>query len=548
MVRLQKAMCSLSFGDFELDPALLRGISDMGFVKPTPIQIAALPPALAGSDVLAAAMTGSGKTAAFVLPILQRLLKRDDQAGIRALVLTPTRELAAQVHEHLVALGRHSRVSAATVFGGVKPAAQVRALRSGVDVVVATPGRLLDHMSQPWFRIDRLEVLVIDEADRMLDMGFLPDVRRILARLPKRRQTMLFSATMPRPIVELSRDLLVRPVRLDVERPAQPATGVRHAVMPVAEPDKKSLLLGMLQRGDVGTALVFTRTKHRANRLAKFLAAAGIRCDRIHGNRSQPQREAALAAFKMGRIQILVATDIAARGIDVEALPHVINFDVPHQPDDYIHRVGRTARAEATGDALTFVAPEEEGDLMAIERAVGRRLDRRQHTPGGLPQRPAGPAKVASSPALRQGRDKSLRRISSLTDWPTIGVGPEPGGLGARRSTVTGAGRDSGRPEEKRMSMSKKLFVGSLSWNTDDTRLREAFAQHGEVTEARVITDRDSGRSRGFGFVTFADDSAAEKAIAALNQHELDGRTIRVDVAQDKDRDGDRGRSNGRRW
>ena len=348
----------------------------MGFEEPTPIQTAALPPALAGRDILASAMTGSGKTAAFVLPILQRLLGSGDRAGTRALVLTPTRELAAQVHEHLVTLGRHSRITATTVFGGVKPAAQVRALRSGVNVVVATPGRLLDHMGQPWFRIDQLEVLVLDEADRMLDMGFLPDIRRVLARLPRRRQTMLFSATLPRPIVALSRDLLDRPVRLDIERRTAPATGVRQVVLSVPEQLKKGLLLELL-KGDVRTALVFTRTKHRANRLARYLDREGIPCDRIHGNRSQPQRESALGAFKDGRIRVLVATDVASRGIDVEALPHVINFDVPVQPEDYIHRVGRTARAGATGDALTFVSPSEEGSLRAIEKVVGRRIDRR---------------------------------------------------------------------------------------------------------------------------------------------------------------------------
>jgi ATP-dependent RNA helicase RhlE len=367
----------LRFNDLQLDPALIRGISDMEFKEPTPIQTAALPPALDGRDIFASAMTGSGKTAAFVLPILQRLISSGGRTGTRALVLTPTRELASQVHEHFVALGRHSRITATTVFGGVKPAAQVRALRSGTNVVVATPGRLLDHMQQPWFRIDQLEVLVLDEADRMLDMGFLPDIRRILSRLPERRQTMLFSATLPRPIVAMSRDLLTRPVRLDIERRTAPATGVRQAVLSVPEQLKKDLLLAMLHR-EVRTALVFTRTKHRANRLAMYLGRAGIPCDRIHGNRSQPQRESALAAFKTGRIRVLVATDVASRGIDVEALPYVINFDVPGQPEDYVHRVGRTARAGTTGDALTFVSPEEESNLRAIERTVGQRIDRRK--------------------------------------------------------------------------------------------------------------------------------------------------------------------------
>ena len=382
----------MSFDTFDFDPAVRRGIADLGFHQPTPIQRAALPPALAGRDVLACAMTGSGKTAAFALPLIQRLARgRNARNGsTRALVLAPTRELAAQVEEHLAGLGRHTRVRSAAVFGGVNAGPQERALRSGVDVVVATPGRLLDHMGSGHARFDGLEVLVLDEADRMLDMGFLPDVRRILAALPRKRQTLFFSATMPAPIVALSREMLTDPVRLDVERPPAPAVGVQQEVMPVPSRLKPHLLLEMLRRGEVATALVFTRTKHRANRLADFLAAGGVAVDRIHGNRSQKQREAALADFKAGKLSVLVATDIAARGIDIEALPHVINFDVPGQPEDYIHRVGRTARALATGDALTFAAPEERAELAAIERAVGRSIPRRRLAGFDYDAQPAG--------------------------------------------------------------------------------------------------------------------------------------------------------------
>ena len=369
-----------SFAELGLAPPLLRGVTDLDFTVPTPIQGKAIPPALAGRDVLACAMTGSGKTAAFVLPMLQRLMATPPSGATRALVLVPTRELAAQVHEHLVGMGRHARITSVTVFGGVSPFPQERALRRGVDVVVATPGRLLDHLKQGVAKLERVELLVLDEADRMLDMGFLPDVDRILAALPRRRQSLLFSATLPREIVELSRRLLVEPVRIDVERPAAPATGVSQEVLPVPERLKSQLLLELLRRRELETALVFTRTKHRANRLADFLEAQGVNCDRIHGNRSQGQREAALAAFKAGKLQVLVATDIAARGIDVAALPHVVNFDVPGQSDDYIHRVGRTARAAATGHAITFAAPDDAKELAAIERAVGRRLPRRQLT------------------------------------------------------------------------------------------------------------------------------------------------------------------------
>ena len=402
----------MSFTDLNLHPSLRRAINDLGFDEATPIQQSALPPALDGRDILGCAMTGSGKTAAFVLPILQRLGGR--AGSCRALVLTPTRELAAQVNEHTEALAKHTRLRSTAIFGGVKQAAQERALRSGVDVIVATPGRLLDLMQQGVVRFDNLEVLVLDEADRMLDMGFLPDIRRILSRLPERRQTMLFSATIPRPIVELSRGMLRDPARIDVDRSSAPATGVAQAVLPVPQKLKPQLLLEMLRRAEVRTALVFTRTKHRANRLAQFLDRSGVPCERIHGNRSQPQRQAALAAFKTGRIRVLVATDIAARGIDVEALPHVINFDVPGQPEDYIHRVGRTARAQMTGDAITFVSPEENPQLAAIERAVGRRIQRRRlegfdygSTPEERFEVPVAERLAAARAQRRGGRDRS---------------------------------------------------------------------------------------------------------------------------------------------
>ena len=365
----------MPFSGFGLHPDLLRGVKEMGFTRPTPIQQDAIPPAAEGRDVLACAMTGSGKTAAFVLPILHRLMPK--RRGVtRALVLTPTRELAAQIEEHLSQLSVHTSLTGAAVFGGVGMGPQEHAFRTGVDVIVATPGRLLDHFRFPYAKLEGLEILVLDEADRMLDMGFLPDIRRVLRHLPPRRQTLFFSATMPPPIAELARELLRHPVTINLERAATPAVGITQAVYPVRQELKSSLLLELITRGEMKSALVFTRTKHRANRLADFLARHGVACERIHGNRSQAQRTAALAGFKSGTFPILVATDIAARGIDVEALSHVINFDVPAVPEDYIHRVGRTARAELTGDAFTFVSPEEEGELKAIERAVGKRLPR----------------------------------------------------------------------------------------------------------------------------------------------------------------------------
>jgi ATP-dependent RNA helicase RhlE len=365
----------MSFSSFNLDPALVRAVADMGFTEPTPIQRDGIPPGLAGRDVLACAMTGSGKTAAFLLPIMNRLL--DGRRGqTRALVLAPTRELAAQIVEHFDALARHTKLRAVAIYGGMPMQPQERALRRGVDLVVACPGRLLDHMQYPYAKLADLEMLVLDEADRMLDMGFLPDIKRILGQLPKMKQTMLFSATVPHPIVKLARQMMDDPSVLNIERPSAPASGVRQEIYQVPENLKPQLLLGLLREGTLDRVLVFTRTKHRANRLAAFLQGHGIASERIHGNRSQSQRTQALAGLKSGRYRVLVATDVAARGIDIENLSHVVNFDVPNQPEDYIHRVGRTARAGATGDALTFAAPQERKELQAIERAVGKTLPR----------------------------------------------------------------------------------------------------------------------------------------------------------------------------
>ncbi len=363
------------FSNLELHPSLLRGIRDLGFVRPTPIQTEAVPPGLLGRDVLACAMTGSGKTAAFLWPIMHQLLASPRRAT-RALVVTPTRELAAQILGDLQDLGKHTPITGAAIFGGVGMGPQEAAFRRKVDVLIATPGRLLDHMRSDYARLDSIEYFVLDEADRMLDMGFLPDVKRIVSRLPAKRQTLFFSATMPQPIVALTRELLTSPVQIQLQRRAAPATGITQAVYPVRQDLKAALLVRLLERGDLKDALVFTRTKHRADRLTKALVRAGIKAERIHGNRSQAQRTAALAGFKSGKFPVLVATDIAARGIDVEALGHVVNFDVPKVPEDYIHRVGRTARAEAQGEAFTFVAPEEEGELRAIERALRQALPR----------------------------------------------------------------------------------------------------------------------------------------------------------------------------
>jgi ATP-dependent RNA helicase RhlE len=429
----------MSFASFDLHPTLLRGVADLGFEAATPIQIAAIPPALEGRDVLACAMTGSGKTAAFVLPILQRL-REGARGATRALILTPTRELAAQIEEHARELGRHSGVRVASVIGGVAPGPQESALRRGVDIVVATPGRLLDHLRSGVARFDRLEVLVLDEADRMLDMGFIPDVRRILGALPRKRQTLFFSATMPAPVVALSRDMLQAPAAIDIERPAKPAVGITHAAYPVPGELKSALLIQLLEQAELRSVLVFTRTKHRANRLAEALGRRGIAIERIHGNRTQAQRTAALAGFKSGKFRVLVATDIAARGIDVTELSHVVNFDVPNLPEDYIHRVGRTARAEATGIAITFVAPDEEADLRMIERAIGKTIERVKLPGFDYSKRPAERLEIPIGERIAAIRarkaDERARGRANAARRGGYGSATTP----ARRSSSTRAG------------------------------------------------------------------------------------------------------------
>jgi len=365
----------LAFTNLHIHADLLKGIRELGFTRPTPIQAEAVPPALEGRDLLACAQTGSGKTIAFLLPVLHRLMNKPRRTT-RALILTPTRELAAQILEEFNGLTVHTPLTGAAVFGGVSMGPQEHAFRSGVDVLVATPGRLLDHTTRPYAKLSGLEYLVLDEADRMLDMGFLPDIKRILRHIPSKRQTLFFSATMPKEIAALASEMLKNPATIALQRQSAPAVGITQAAYPVPQPLKSALLVELIKRGIMKQALVFTRTKHRANRLAESLVRSGITAERIHGNRSQGQRTQALAGFKSGRYPVLVATDIAARGIDVEALSHVINFDVPATPDDYIHRVGRTGRAELTGEAFTFVAPDEESDLRAIERIVGKSLPR----------------------------------------------------------------------------------------------------------------------------------------------------------------------------
>ena len=433
----------MPFSQFDLHPDLLRGIRELGYTRPTPIQEQAIPPAVEGRDVLACAMTGSGKTVAFLLPIVHRLL-REKRGTTRALVITPTRELAAQVQQALDEIAVHTPVTGAAIFGGVGMGPQEHAFRSGVDIIVATPGRLLDHLKQPYASLEHVKYLVLDEADRMLDMGFLPDIKRVLRHVPAKRQTLLFSATMPAPIVALTKEMLHNPVTIDLQRRAAPATGITQAVYPVSDDLKPALLLELLKRGDIKDAIVFSRTKHRTNRLYEYLTRHGVNVERLHGNRSQAQRTQALAGFKTGKVQVLVATDIAARGIDVEELGHVVNLDVPAVPEDYIHRVGRTARAEATGDAYTFVSPAEEADLAAIERAVGKRLPRVTVPGFDYKQRPAERFEIPIGDRIAEIRKRKAEERARAKEKAERKARAQGGG-GAGQGTGGGASRNGGR-------------------------------------------------------------------------------------------------------
>lgn len=423
----------MAFAALKLHPTLVRSVEDLSFVRPTPIQSQAIPLALEGRDLLASAATGSGKTAAFLLPILHHLLERP-RGTTRALVMAPTRELALQILENFNQLARHTRLRAAAVYGGVGMGPQKTAFRKGVDLIVATPGRLLDHFQYDYASLSGLEYLVLDEADRMLDMGFLPDIRRVLRHIPKPRQIFFFSATMPPSIEALTREILRTPAKIALQRRAAPADGVVQSVYPVPEGRKRALLVELLKRGDLKEALVFTRTKHRADQLARLLNRNGISAERIHGNRSQNQRSKALAGFKDGKFQVLVATDVAARGIDVEALGHVVNFNVPTVPEDYIHRVGRTARADATGEAFTLVAPEEEANLERIERIVGSKLPR---------VRLEGFSYEVSVDPPRGGRPEASR--AKQTDDRGRGFANGP------KSSRNESGAGSGRPRRRRL-------------------------------------------------------------------------------------------------
>jgi len=443
----------MPFAALGLDPKITKAVREAGYTEPTPIQIKAIPAILRGHDVIGVAQTGTGKTAAFVLPILQRLSSHGTASGrraLRALVVAPTRELVVQIEENVRKYSRHLHLRVATIYGGVGEQPQIAALRQGAEIIIATPGRLIDLMDQKYVRYDDLEVAVLDEADRMLDMGFIPAMRKIVRALPARRQTLMFSATLSKEIETIAGEMLTKPEIVQVGRRANPAESVTQFVYETQQHAKTQLLLHLLRDQSMDSVLVFSRTKHGADKIARKLAAAGITTATLHSNRSQSQRLAALKAFKSGAVRVLVATDIAARGIDVEGISHVVNYDFPPQPEDYVHRIGRTGRAKAIGDAISFVTADDASNLRALERfisrgiprkvAVGFKYDstietyvperaRQQHgRPGGRPQ-----ARGAGSYASRPGSGASSQRSNA--------------GPSASRSNARPHGRPQARPQ-----------------------------------------------------------------------------------------------------
>ncbi len=430
------------FASLGLLPAFVRAVADEGYSTPTPIQERAIPHAIEGRDLVACAQTGTGKTAAFVLPMLQRLGAEPRSGRIRALVVTPTRELAAQIAERVTAYGRHGAIRHVVIYGGVGQRPQEDALRKKPDLVVATPGRLLDLMGQGHIDLSQVRTLVLDEADRMLDMGFLPDVKRIIAAVPRERQTLLFSATMPGPIAELAKGVLRDPIRVSVTPQATAAETVTQTVYLVAKSEKRALLERLLRTSGIDRAIVFTRTKHGANRVAEQLSKAGIDALPIHGNKSQNARDRALSQFRSGVTPVLVATDLAARGIDVDGVSHVINYELPNVAEQYVHRIGRTGRAGATGAAFTFCDPAEERGLLAdIEKMLGSRIPLAE---GGRIESREPPRESRDAPRDRDSRDARPFRDDGRGPRPQRPVQGRPASPPARSAPSRSATASTG--------------------------------------------------------------------------------------------------------
>jgi ATP-dependent RNA helicase RhlE len=460
----------MNFESLGLSEAIVRSVKEYGYTEPTPIQAQAIPAVLSGGDLLAAAQTGTGKTAGFVLPILQRLSATEatknaqGRVPIRALILTPTRELAAQVEESVITYSKHLKLRSMAMFGGVSINPQKSQLNKGIDILVATPGRLLDHLNQRSLELNQVEIFVLDEADRMLDMGFIRDIKKVMALLPRKRQNLLFSATFSDEIKALADGLLNSPAVIEVARRNATAELITQKAMMVEKGAKRALLAHLIKQGDWHQVLVFCRTKHGANRLAEQLNKDSISAMAIHGNKSQGARTRALSEFKSGTLQVLVATDIAARGLDIELLPHVVNFELPNVAEDYVHRIGRTGRAGASGEALSLVSPDEYADLKGIERLIKQTLPRA--TPVGFvmptkaemvePERPPRPPQNRS-------RNDSNGRSNGRSNGPSNGASNSPSNRslksGPKPSVPTGAARRvaSGPPKAVAPSLNAAL-------------------------------------------------------------------------------------------
>lgn len=423
----------MSFADLGLSDELLRAVTDAGYTDPTPIQRQAIPSVLMGKDLIGIAQTGTGKTAAFVLPMIDILGEGRTRALMpRSLILEPTRELAAQVAENFVKYGTNHKLSMALLIGGVQMGDQVKALQSGVDVLIATPGRLMDLFQRGKILLTGCNLLVIDEADRMLDMGFIPDIEEICTKLPKQRQTLLFSATMPPVIKKLADKFLTDPKRVEVARPATANVNIKQWVVPVAASDKRGMLRDLLRAEDVTTAIIFCNRKTTVRDLNKSLQKSGFRSTEIHGDMEQSQRIAELERFKKGDVNILVASDVAARGLDIKGVSHVYNFDAPWHPDDYVHRIGRTGRAGATGIAYTLVTPEDAENIAEIEKLTGMKIERVKPT-GGDTARETAPEKREAPPRRRGGR-KAEAEPRKAEAMPEVEVAPEPAPRPAREA------------------------------------------------------------------------------------------------------------------
>src|SRR5689334_14576324 len=484
-------------------PELLRAVAEQGYTEPTPIQAQAIPVVLSGRDLLGAAQTGTGKTAGFTLPLLQRLATAG-QTGtsparhpVRALILVPTRELAAQVQDSVRNYGKYHKVRSTAIFGGVGFNPQAEQLKRGVDIVVATPGRLLDHVEQRTIDLRKVEVLVLDEADRMLDMGFIPDIRRVLALLPKERQNLLFSATFPDEIRKLTNSFMRSPVTVEVAPRNKPVELISQVVYPVHQTRKRELLSHLVKTNNWHQVLVFTRTKHGANRLAQQLERDGIESDAIHGNKSQGARTRALKRFKDNQLQVLVATDIAARGIDIDALPHVVNYDLPHVAEDYVHRIGRTGRAGASGQAVSLVSGEDRSLLSAVERLINRRIEQKVvagFEPGSQSQAPAQqrePQRHQRQEHRRQGSGQQQRHRDGNRGSSNNGNGNGNGrgnGNGNSRDNGTGGNANRQRGQQERRHGNHSPSHGQPR----PQQQRQHFQQqHRQPVNARPQEDED---------------------------------------------------------